>query len=260
MAAPPQVLQWIQNTYPSPQIDPVSIFKPQKKSLTEHLSHQKEWLTACLSWIETDLGIPAPPNGPLQPLINALESQLLESDLDDSMLHGTGLPINVNELNDVRLGGRGGILVQITAITEIASSAYALLGVMKAREERGIVGLDEANVADEDDEGPIQRYPRGMLRFELSDGSTTLNAIEYRSLPQLTLGVTPLGYKVRISSGSYCYDYSLHVLQMRLKNPFIRNGIAFLEPATVDLLGGSAEDREVNQARDLARGLGIRLG
>lgn len=136
-----------------------------------------------------------PPAGPLKPVIDAVNSQLLQSDLSDSMLHGTGLPPNLSELNDVHLTGTG-VLVQITAITEIASSAFTILNVMKAREERGIVGLDEANVADEDDEGPIQRYPRGMLRFELSDGSTTLNAIEYRSLPALELGVTPLGYKV----------------------------------------------------------------
>lgn len=136
-----------------------------------------------------------PPAGPLQPVIDAVNSQLLQSDLSDSTMHGTGLPSNLNELNDVHLAGRS-VLVQITAMTEIASSAFTIMNVMKAREERGIVGLDETNVADGDDEGPIQRYPRGMLRFELSDGSTILNAIEYRSLTQLELGVTPLGYKV----------------------------------------------------------------
>ncbi|KAF7977500.1 hypothetical protein HWV62_3468 [Athelia sp. TMB] len=222
MAANPQVLGWVRNTYPSPQIDP-------------------DWLAACLEWIETDLGIPIPPAGPLQPVIDAVNSQLLQSDLSDSMLHGTGLPPNVGELNDVRLPGND-ILVQITAITEIASSAFTIMNVMKAREERGIIGLDEANVAEDDDEGPIQRYPRGMLRFDLSDGSTTLKAIEYRSLPQLELGVTPLGYK------------------MRLKRPFIRQGMAFLEPANTDLLGGSSEEREALQIRDLARSLAVRLG
>lgn len=48
----------------------------------------------------------------------------------------------------------------------------------------------------EEDEGPVPKYPRGMLRLELSDGFTTVEAVEYRSIPQLELGVTPLGYKV----------------------------------------------------------------
>ena len=113
------------------------------------------------------------------------------------MAPGTGLPGNANELNDVRLTGK--VLVQIVAITEIASSAFNLMGVMQAREERerGVVSID-ANAGEEEgeDEGPLQRYPRGMLRFELCDGSTTVSAIEYRSIPQLELGVTALGYKV----------------------------------------------------------------
>ena len=65
--------------------------------------------------------------------------------------------------------------------------------------------MDRADLAglaregDEDateDEGPVPKYPRGMLRLELSDGFTTVEAVEYRSIPQLRLGVTPLGYKV----------------------------------------------------------------
>jgi RecQ-mediated genome instability protein 1 len=131
------------------------------------------------------------------------------------MLPGTGLPANIGELNDVRLsGGAAAVLVEIVSITEIGSSAFNLMSVVNAREERerGVVSIgsnpdgaqDAAGAVrqdyDEDDEGPIQRYPRGMLRFELSDGTTTLNAIEYRSIPQLELGITPLGYKVSFYS------------------------------------------------------------
>lgn len=94
-------------------------------------------------------------------------------------------------------------------MTEIANSAFNLMGVrqtrldradlaegaQRRREEREAQGLQEEDI--EEDEGPIPKYPRGMLKFELSDGATTLQAIEFRSLPDFELGVTPLGYKVR---------------------------------------------------------------
>jgi RecQ-mediated genome instability protein 1 len=42
----------------------------------------------------------------------------------------------------------------------------------------------------------MPKYLWVMLKFELSDGATTLQAIKYRPLPKLTLGVTPLGYNI----------------------------------------------------------------
>lgn len=177
-----RIQDWIERKYPKPKVDP-------------------EWLSACLNWIHTDLNIPLPNSLPAsaplpQAILNALDDQLLRSDLTDSMLPETGLPLNVAELNDHAIKGPH-VLVEITAITEVGSSAFQLMQVKAAREERGIVGLDdgEGDGVDEE-EGPVQKYPRGMLRFELSDGHTIMQAIEYRSIPQLELGVTPLGYKV----------------------------------------------------------------
>lgn len=51
----------------------------------------------------------------------------------------------------------------------------------------GLYAEDEEAV---EEEGPIPRYPRGTLRLQLSDGSTTLNAFEYRKIPQLVLSET----------------------------------------------------------------------
>lgn len=91
------------------------------------------------------------------------------------------------------------LLVEITSITEIAHSAFSLLNTHQTRVDRADLGLAQDENAEQprdEDEGPIPRFPRGMLRFELSDGLTTFRAIEFRSLPQLELGTTPLGYKV----------------------------------------------------------------
>jgi len=58
------------------------------------------------------------------------------------------------------------------------------------------LGGEEVQGQVEEDEGPIPKYTRSMLKFKLSDGSNSLDAIEYRRIPQLDLGETPLGFKV----------------------------------------------------------------
>lgn len=106
----------------------------------------------------------------------------------------TGLPPNVAKLDNMTLRGPP-ILVQVVSMTEIGSSAFNLQNVRQARiEEADLAGLAEE---EEDEEAPkIPKYPRGMLKFELNDGKTTMQAIEYKRLAGLELGVTPLGFKV----------------------------------------------------------------
>jgi RecQ-mediated genome instability protein 1 len=123
-----------------------------------------------------------------------VEIQLLESDLRDSMQHGTGLPSNIGNAKKGTLGGAP-VLVQIMSITDIGQSAFSLQTVRQTRIDRA----DLAGLAEQDggeDDGPIPRFPRSMLRFELTDGKTTINAIEFRKIPELELGETPLGFKV----------------------------------------------------------------
>lgn len=128
-----------------------------------------------------------------------VESQLLMSDLTDSMVHGTGLPHNLAGLQKGSLSGPP-ILVQIMALTEIGHSAFSLMNVRQTKIDRAdLAGLAQRDNEDEADEGPVPNYPRSMLQFELSDGTVKLNAIEYRKIPQLDLENTPLGFKVRHS-------------------------------------------------------------
>ncbi|KAJ6576612.1 hypothetical protein DFH09DRAFT_1078188 [Mycena vulgaris] len=224
MATPPQLSAWLDEHYPSPRVDP-------------------EWLDACYAWVTAEHHLDPAANMPA--IIEQVEAQLLQSDLCDSMSHGTGIPLALLTAPSGTLTGP--ILVEITAITEVGSSALSLDQVRVARAERLAAGAgagDGENEADleVDGEGPVPNYPRSMLRFELSDGATPLPAIEYRPLPDLVLGVTPLGYK------------------LVLRNVFIRRGIAFLEPACVTFKGHQTEDREILQEADFARGLRHRLG
>lgn len=133
-------------------------------------------------------------------VIKEVEEQLLSSSLSDSMMHGTGLPINIpdTKIKESRISGSA-VLVEIVSITDIGASAFSLNKVRLAREERLAAGESEEGEGDVevDGEGPVPNYPRSMLSFEISDGAVTLKAMEYRSLPQMKLGATPLGYKVR---------------------------------------------------------------
>jgi RecQ-mediated genome instability protein 1 len=93
------------------------------------------------------------------------------------------------------------VLVEVVALTEIGYSAFSLLNTRQTRIDRAdLAGLNatrgEDGEREEEEEGPVPRYQRGMLRFDLSDGTTTVRAIEYKRLPGLVLGETPLGYKV----------------------------------------------------------------
>lgn len=133
--------------------------------------------------------------------MDRVKEQLLESDLADSMLAGTGLRPGIKHATETLQGTP--LLVQIVRITEIGVSAFQLEQTRAAREERIRAGV--GNIEGEEDgdvevegEGPMPKYPRGTLRFELTDGKTFIDAMEYRPLPQLTLGITELGYKVSL--------------------------------------------------------------
>lgn len=120
----------------------------------------------------------------------------------------SGIPTTItNETKKVVIGtlATGGpILVQITAITDIGYSAFHLRNVRQTRIDKA----DMAGLADEIDakeDGPsvtegedfrVPDYPRSMLRMALTDGSRTLQAMEYKRIPTLQLGTTQLGCKV----------------------------------------------------------------
>lgn len=115
-------------------------------------------------------------------------------------MHGTGLDVHVDKFTGNLRGPP--VLVQIIAITDTGVSAHQLEQVRAAREEHMMSDLaveegEEDGDVDIEGEGPMPKYPRGSLRLRLSDGVTKLEAMEYRPLPQISLGPTPLGYKVR---------------------------------------------------------------
>lgn len=151
----------------------------------------QEWLNDCYNWVRAEYNYN--PAAHMDQIIRNVDTQLLESDLRDSMMPGTGLPQVSAEVKETTI--RGPILVQVLSIMDIGQSAFSLMNVRQARLERAdMAGL--AGGEDDEDEGPIPSYPRSTLRLELTDGSVSLPAVEHRRLPELKLGESKLGLKV----------------------------------------------------------------
>ncbi|KIL67533.1 hypothetical protein M378DRAFT_73676 [Amanita muscaria Koide BX008] len=196
----PRLQQWLDLHYPKPKLDPM-------------------WFNDFQTWVQNVQGITL--ESDFQAFTKELESQLLSSSLSDSTEPATGLHthIAVNTMNTVI---RDLVLVEITAITEIAHSAFNLDQIRVAREERERLGHSTDSGDDGDieiDEGPPPKYPTGMLKLELTDGNTKLPAIEYRPLPEIKLGVTPLGYKVSISATCKRHNQRLPAAAEKREDP-----------------------------------------
>ncbi|KAF8653611.1 hypothetical protein AX16_003855 [Volvariella volvacea WC 439] len=263
---PRELVDWVNREFPRPRVDPsLSTSSGTCSSPYLYLAHGlkqrtkrnkqppwiwlKEWLEQCYEWLISDANLQPTTADGLQAIKDGIYTQLIQSDLVDSMLHGTGLPPNISQPGtSTTLTGQP-VLVQIVSMTDIGVGAYNLNQTRVVREERikagGTPGEDEEQ-ADEDvlGEGPVPKYQRSMLKLELSDGVTTMRAIEYRALPDLTLGVTPIGYK------------------MLIKDVMVRRGIAFLEPKCVVMKGPPSvtPESEARHAMEFARSLRRRLG
>ncbi|KAF6754381.1 hypothetical protein DFP72DRAFT_898914 [Ephemerocybe angulata] len=225
VAVPAEVVQWVNRNFPKPRVD-------------------HDWLQGCYEWAITLDGVR--PNS--QELFDTIRTQLLKSNLSESLDSTDGLPQDIGHFNTkVTLSGVP-TLVEIISLSEVGSSAFQLDQVRKGREDRiRAGGFDENGEGDEEadleveGEGPLPKYPRSMLSFVLSDGTTQFQAMEYKPLPQLSLVQTPLGFKLQLKAVRFIC------------------GVANLEPDNVILLGG---DSELNQHKDyhLRQNLRERMG
>ena len=171
---------------------------------------QKEWLQACYDYVVNEESYN--PRTQMDLIKSNIEMQLLSSDLCDSMQQGTGFPPDIAHLSNIKLKGPP-ILVEIVSMTEIGHSAFQLLNVRQARiDQEDLAGLaqEERDAENENggpgmemEEGPVPKFPRSTLRFEISDGTLVIPAVEYRPIRDFELGTTPAGFKVN-SSGNNC--------------------------------------------------------
>jgi RecQ-mediated genome instability protein 1 len=139
----------------------------------------------------------------VQQLIKRTEEQLLFSDLSVSLSQGA-LPTGLGTEPDVRVPGR--VLVQVLSINDISHPALVLKDVHEQRKEHAATSLSGLAPSPRPPFGGNEaaaktveppKFPRGMLSLELSDGFTTISAIEYKTVPGLSMDTTELGAKVR---------------------------------------------------------------
>lgn len=199
---PPRLLiERLQRDYPRPTVDLVCCITVTRQigQAADHSS--KEWLKGCYDYIVTEKNFN--PTTDMEQIIREVNRELLGSNLCDSMVPGTGFPDNVNNLDGATIPGPP-ILVEIAAMDEEGHSVFSLLNAAEERAEhakreaRRQAAVEAGDEEEEEEEDPKPVFPRSMLRLDLSDGTTTLRGFEYRRLPDIELGETPIGFKVSI--------------------------------------------------------------
>ncbi|KAI9494100.1 hypothetical protein BDB00DRAFT_938634 [Zychaea mexicana] len=128
-----------------------------------------------------------------------------------------------------------GIVLQIVDTRDISNSTHSLLNNLST-----VAPVRQVYVrrATEDD----VRFPRGTLRWTLTDGYTEVVALEYERINQLSL-TTPFGCKVFI------------------KPCEVRQGMLFLRPSNIKILGGQVESLfGGNMLEELERRFKAKLG
>lgn len=199
MAVPPQIVEWANRTYPRPRMDMVNSIACWKCGCLKRTALIQEWLEACYDWL-VDQEPTLDPVADFNRITNNVDIQFLGSSLADSTVPGTGLPANANEFSGTLSFNGQPLLVEIVSITDVGQSAFSLLNTRQTRIDRADLAgmaLEQGDAEAAEDEGPIPKYPRSMLKLEVTDGTITMRAMEYRRISELELGATPLGYKVQ---------------------------------------------------------------
>jgi RecQ-mediated genome instability protein 1 len=242
---------------------------------------QKEWTKACFDFLQAELQLN--PVTQLEQLINHVHLQLLQSDLSDSAIRQTGFPAGLQVQGGMRKGvigtraSGGAILVQIVGIMEVGNSAFTLGNVRQARLDKAdMTGLTRDNeepgegeggegararqneMEDEEEDATMPPYPRSMLSLLLSDGTTTIKAMENKRIAGLVLGETLLGFKVIQIQVTVISLLIPH--QLLLKNVPVRNGIAMLEPSNFQLLGYQNDELQYQADFNFMNALRKRMG
>ncbi|KIJ05380.1 hypothetical protein PAXINDRAFT_93539, partial [Paxillus involutus ATCC 200175] len=154
-----------------------------------------KWLSDCCQWISFEHNI-----SHFHRFIEHVELQVLRSYLEDSAVPGSGTTrahegragwpgINRDPLRDHAVKRNDRTRTPHRDSIEPSQASCNLLS------DSRIHTTPRQQV--EECEGPVPRFPRGVLMFELSNGCTTFSDIEFRSLAKLESGIMPLGHKVR---------------------------------------------------------------
>ncbi|XP_054267839.1 recQ-mediated genome instability protein 1-like [Macrosteles quadrilineatus] len=175
------------------------------------LPSNNKWLLDCISWYKS--------HSEVRNIYHSLQDyvciQWLLSDLKD--VQQRCLPTNCKHLN-TELPGR--YCVQVNWVRDISQPCYTQLQAMK---NNNIEDSNENVSAEETKKQNWEPNPKRVLMMEITDGFTTLKAMEHSPIAKLVEPFIP-GFKVVLIGPIEC-----------------RKGILFLKSNNITVLGGEVD-------------------
>ncbi|XP_037033650.1 recQ-mediated genome instability protein 1-like [Bradysia coprophila] len=181
-----------------------------------HISVDQDWLGGCVEWFLSET--PRISNENLYK--NAYEQWLL-SDLAESGVKCLPQSVLSNK-NEFKFTGN--YALQMQYVIDIAESAYEQYRTIHDKK------LDEAEEPETEQRQRNISKKRRTLKLELTDGHTTVTAMEHCPIPCLNTKMVP-GIKILIKGSMRCV-----------------NKVLFLQPGNVTVLGGEVEKLSIENA------------
>ncbi|KAL3882558.1 hypothetical protein ACJMK2_028893 [Sinanodonta woodiana] len=171
----------------------------------------EDWLQACIEWIQEEN---QDGHLPQQQLYNLVYEQWLLSDLHE--LHTSCLPEGLSGIAKFRL--KGTFALQIDSIVDVSKSFYSQL-----QDVKGTFNTNSLVSADDPTQKPWEPKSSQMLKLKLTDGSQTVQGMEYQPIKQLSPDIRP-GAKVIVQGDVLC-----------------RHGVLMLREHNIRVLGGEVD-------------------
>ncbi|KRX79347.1 RecQ-mediated genome instability protein 1 [Trichinella sp. T6] len=194
----------------------VTLLTPKVKLFFEknHILTLPEWIGECLDYLSDELGNDHPSD---DEVVDLVYKQWLFSDLREFSLQ-------IFPHNSANTVLNGNYCVQINSLLDVSRSFYS-----QYQRFTGKLELDDSENDDENrsnEKTDKDRKNCRMVVMELTDGITTLRAMEYHPIPQLELNLMP-GCKVRLTGPIRCI-----------------NEMLLLKSENITILGGSCDSLE----------------
>ncbi|KRZ93951.1 RecQ-mediated genome instability protein 1 [Trichinella sp. T8] len=194
----------------------VTLLTPKVKLFFEknHILTLPEWIGECLDYLSDELGNDHPSD---DEVVDLVYKQWLFSDLREFSLQ-------IFPHNSANTVLNGNYCVQINSLLDVSRSFYS-----QYQSFTGKLELDDSENDDENrsnEKTDKDRKNCRMIVLELTDGITTLRAMEYHPIPQLELNLMP-GCKVRLTGPIRCI-----------------NEMLLLKSENITILGGSCDSLE----------------
>ncbi|KRY70138.1 RecQ-mediated genome instability protein 1, partial [Trichinella pseudospiralis] len=184
-----------------------------------HILTLPEWISECLDYLSDELGNDCPSD---DEVVDLVYKQWLFSDLREFSLQ-------IFPHNSANTVLNGNYCVQINSLLDVSRSFYS--------QYQSFTGKLELDDSDNDDDNANELKNSNektendnkncrMIVLELTDGITTLRAMEYHPIPQLELTLMP-GCKVRLTGPIRCI-----------------NEMLLLKSENITILGGSCDSLE----------------